>query len=269
MLHRRMFDRLRARLSRKVSRWLSLAGALMALSFAALAAHAQVQPLVADLSKHLVAITTAFSGTDVLLFGATDGPGDVVMVVRGPTSTEVVRRKEQVGIIWANKESVVFEDAPTFYRVASNRPMATFTTPQVLARHQIGLDQLNLNIRDEDFYLPKERQAFREAFLRLKREKALYGEDGEGQISLLANRLFRVNLTFPANVPVGTYQVEVYLFRDGEVISAEITPLIISKIGVGAELFDFARQRGLLYGLASVAVAVFTGWLAAFAFRKG
>ena len=42
--------------------------------------------LVAALSNHLVAISTGFSGTDVLLFGAIDGTGDVVVVVRGPES---------------------------------------------------------------------------------------------------------------------------------------------------------------------------------------
>ena len=31
--------------------------------------------LVADLSSHLIAITTGFTGTEVLLFGAKEGPG--------------------------------------------------------------------------------------------------------------------------------------------------------------------------------------------------
>ena len=43
---------------------------------------AWAQSLVADLSDHLIAITTGFVGTDVLLFGAIDGPGDVVVVVQ-------------------------------------------------------------------------------------------------------------------------------------------------------------------------------------------
>jgi uncharacterized protein (TIGR02186 family) len=247
----------------------------MSCAFLALAAHAQVQPLVADLSKHLVAITTAFTGTDVLLFGATDGPGDVVMVVRGPSRSEVVRRKEHMGVIWANGESVVFDDVPTFYRVASNRPMEDFARPEVLARHQIGVERVTLPIRDDYLYDADTQAQFREAFLRLKRNKGLYGVGGDGpvnvedaRISMLDNRLFRVNLYFPANVPVGSYIVEVYLFREGEVVSAEITPLVISKIGIGAELFDFAHNQAVVYGVASVILAVAAGWLAGVAFRK-
>ena len=66
------------------------------------AAVGAAEPLVADLSKHLVAITTGFAGTDVLLFGAVEGDGDVVVVVRGPNHTETVRRKQRQFGIWVN-----------------------------------------------------------------------------------------------------------------------------------------------------------------------
>lgn len=39
--------------------------------------------IVADIDHHLIAITTDFSGDDVLIFGAVDQPGDVVMALRG------------------------------------------------------------------------------------------------------------------------------------------------------------------------------------------
>lgn len=111
----------------------------LALWLGAMAARAVEQPLVADLSKHLVAITTGFAGTDVLLFGATDGPGDVVLVVRGPEQDVVVRRKDKVaGLVWANVESVTFEGVPSFYKVAASRPLEEFMAPELRERHRIG-----------------------------------------------------------------------------------------------------------------------------------
>ncbi len=58
----------------------------IALALAALvqAPPTRAQPLVADLSRHFIAITSGFDGTEVLLFGAIDGEGDLVIVVRGP-----------------------------------------------------------------------------------------------------------------------------------------------------------------------------------------
>ena len=76
------------------------------------AARAAQAPLVADLSEHLVAITTGFAGADVLLFGATDAEGDVVVVVRGPSQPVTLHRKGRVLGIWANTASMNFSREP-------------------------------------------------------------------------------------------------------------------------------------------------------------
>ena len=222
-------------------------------------------PVEADLSKHLVAITTGFSGTSVLLFGAIESPGDVVVVVRGPGQTDMVRRKQREAGIWINSGEAEIADAPSFYQVAANRPLAAVTTPEVLARHRIGLDNLNLAVDVHD-QLPAD--DYRQALIRLKQKRNLYG-DQITPISFLGSRLFRTEVALPANVPVGTYSVEVYFFRDGKEVSSQITPLTISKIGIGAEVFDFAHDYGAAYGIMAIAVAALAGWLAALAFRKG
>ena len=85
---------------------------------------AGASPLVADLSDDLIAITTGFTGTEVLLFGATEGVGDIIVVVRAPESQVVVRRKERVGGIWINADSLVFERVPGYYHVAASRLIA-------------------------------------------------------------------------------------------------------------------------------------------------
>jgi len=230
-------------------------------------AKAQDVPLVADLSSHLVAITTGFTGTDVLLFGATDGPGDIAVVVRGPSQDEIVRRKGRFGPIWANDDEVTFREVPSYYRVASSVPLEEFGADALLSRHQIGLDSLRLLSADDG--VPAEEAAeFRTALVRLKTEENLY-DQGVADVQLMSNRLFRTELHFPANVPTGTYMVEVYLFREGQVTSAEIVPLTISKIGVGAEIYDFAHgPLALLYGLLSVLLAGSAGWAAGAVFRR-
>lgn len=240
----------------------------LALWLGAMAARAVEQPLVADLSKHLVAITTGFAGTDVLLFGATDGPGDVVLVVRGPEQEVVVRRKDKVaGVIWANVEQVTFGGVPSFYKVASSRPFEEFLPEAVRERHRIGTRFIDYRMDGAEALEPPRRTAFQEALVRLKTQEGLYLEREEG-VRTLANRLFRSELYFPSNVPTGTYMVEVYLVREGEVVSAEITPLVISKVGIGAEIFHFAYNQPVLYGVAAILTAVAAGWLAGLVFRK-
>lgn len=238
-----------------------------ALAVAAVAAPAasRAEPLVADLTSHLIGISGSFTGTSVVLFGATDGPGDIVVVVRGPDHDIVVRRKRRVAGIWVNAKEEEFADVPSFYSIASSRPLDAIATPAVLAFQQLGLENLRLvttkgALREED--LP-----FRDALLRGQQRENLFG-DGVGKVEFLGDRLFRTTLVFPSNVPVGTYLVDVFLMRSKAVVAGQATPLVISKIGVDAEVYDLADRRAAIYGVVAVVTAMMAGWLGSIPFRN-
>jgi uncharacterized protein (TIGR02186 family) len=188
-----------------------------------------------------------------------------VVVVRGPADPEVVRRKERVLGIWINRAWAEITDLPAFYRVAATRPLDQIATPAVLDRHQIGAERLGMQVHRKDKSV--EDGEYRAAVLRLKRDAGLY-PDKLGAVTFVGGRLFRTEMEFPANVPTGTYTVEVYLLRNGEVVSAQTTPLIVGKTGLGAEVFDFAQRYAPLYGLIAILLAASAGWLAAVAFRR-
>ncbi len=239
---------------------------LMFLSINTNNLNAQTIPLVADLSEHLVAISTGFEGSKVLLFGSTDGTGDVVIVIRGPTETKKVLSKKKIGPIWINTNEVIVEDIPSFYRVVSIRSPKDFIPEQILKRYQIGLDNLQFKFKNNKI-TEENKKEYEDAIVRLKMKMGKYQED-KGNISLLANKLFRTELLFESNVPTGTYLVEVYLIRNNEVISAEIIPLSVSKIGLGAEIYDFAKKVSAAYGLFAIMIAIMAGLFAEAAFRR-
>ena len=247
-------------------RGLILLAALFLLSRAEAAPRYSADPLIVDLSSHVVAINSGFSGTNLLLFGAIEGDGDVVVVIRGPSENELIRRRDRLLGLWINRYQATVSGAPAFYQLASTRPLDKIAQPAMLDRHGLGIDHLNFQIRRKDN--DKTDDDYRQALVRLKKQHGLYG-DQSGNISLLAGKLFRTEMNFPANVPTGIYTAEVYLVRDGEIVSAQTTPLIISKIGVGAQIFDIALHDSALYGLAAVGLAMLAGWLAALAFRRG
>jgi len=64
--------------------------------------------------KPIIAIGGGFTGDQVVLFGATDGPGDIVAVVRGPDREMTVWRKGKVAGIWVNTETIAFRNVPSF-----------------------------------------------------------------------------------------------------------------------------------------------------------
>ena len=245
------------------------AAALLGLATAGLlvpAGSARANSLVADLSSHRVAITTGFVGTKVLLFGATEGAGDVVVIVRGPDRPVVVHRKSRVLGVWANTAKVTFDRVPSFYAIASSRPLAEVAPVTVLARHQMGLDNLRLELTWIKAS-PNVARQWRAGLIRNQGALGLY-QASVGRVLFLGNRLFRAEFELPANVPTGTYQVEVVLLQDGHVVDAQTTPLTVEKAGLEAEVYDFAHQNSAIYGLIAILVALMAGWAAHMAFRK-
>jgi len=243
---------------------LLLAAVAGALAWAAETAHAQ--RLIADVSQRRVEITTGFTGAEILLFGATGGVGDVVMVVHGPDAPAIVRRKERVLGIWMNRTEVTFEETPAFYRVAASGDLAKSDIETLFATYGIAHDYRNLGSASSDTP-PEELTAFRDALVRLKQESDLYSRQ-PSEIIFIGERLFRTTIHFPANVPVGTYRVEVFNVSEGHVLNATASILVVNKAGFGATVYDFARDHGAAYGVVAILVALMAGWAAGAVFRK-
>src|SRR5256714_13965921 len=119
-------------------------GALLVLSPLCWGSAARAEGLVADLTSHLIAITTGFTGASVVLFGATDGPGDVIVAVRGPEYEMTVRRKSRVAGIWGNTQQVTFANLPSFYFFAASRPVADILSAAAVACFPLGIGNLKL-----------------------------------------------------------------------------------------------------------------------------
>jgi uncharacterized protein (TIGR02186 family) len=224
-------------------------------------------PLITDLSSHLIAITSSFTGTELLLFGAIDEPGDIVVVVRGPTATSVVRRKRPTLGFWLTRRSESFDNVPAYYAVATSRPLREIAPHSLLQRLQIGTENLRFRYlgtapRGESI------ADYERSIVRLKLRDGLYRE-GIGAVDFLGPKLFRTEISFPSTAPVGTYQTEVYLVRDERIVAAQSTPLFIDKQGIEQEVYDFSRAEPAVYGLVAVLMAVLAGWVAAIAFRRG
>jgi uncharacterized protein (TIGR02186 family) len=241
-----------------------LLAVLLALGLAPAAGLARADTVVADLSSHLIAISSGFTGASVVLFGATDGPGDIIAVVRGPEREMTIWRKGKVAGIWVNRESMTFTNVPSFYAVAASRPLDDLLTPDAAALYRIGA--ANLKLESKPAISGERTRRFAEALLDEQQRNGLIAAD-IGKISFLGERLFRAAIAFPANVPTGTYLVQVFLARDRDVVGGQTTPLIVSKVGIDAEVSDFATREAAAYGAIAVLTAVVAGWLASLPFR--
>jgi len=224
--------------------------------------------LVSGVSQDIIQITSNYTGSDIVVFGDIEGQQsaagrDIVVVVRGPDTDIVVRRRDRVAGIWINHDAANFSGMPGYYYLASTRPLPAIAGASALAPYGIGLQ----NLQPDVVHSHHDYEPFRQAALRYLGREKLYAE-APGGVEFLSDTLFRAHVPLPASVARGQYNVEVFLFRGGVIESAQSTPLFIDQTGLERRLYNFARESPLSYGLAAVLMAVIMGWLSSVIFRR-
>ena len=58
----------------------------------------------AEVSTDLVQINTGFDGMNLLLFGTTNEANDIIIVIKGPLETNIIRKKTRGAGIWVTTE---------------------------------------------------------------------------------------------------------------------------------------------------------------------
>jgi uncharacterized protein (TIGR02186 family) len=238
---------------------------------------AAAEKVVASLSNHRVAITSNFTGEDLVLFGAIEaaatgvalrGNYDVVITVVGPRQTYRTRRKERVLGIWVNVDSRPFLNVPSYLSVLSNRPFSHLSDTETLRREQIGLDNYVLTQRvGADFADTVRDDPFRAAFIRIENEYGLYNESATA-VTFITPTVFRAAIPLPSQVPTGVYMTDVRIFAGGEIVGRTATAFEITKTGFEEYVAEAARNYGLLYGLVTALLALLTGWFASVVLRR-
>jgi len=231
----------------------------------------------ADVSTRTVPVTSNFSGTEIVVFGAVDhsrqpsaesGLYDIVIVVVGTPTRLTVRKKSQVAGIWVNTDSMTFDSVPSYYAIASTRPLDEITSQEVLKSTGIGFDYVPMELsKSAANRTAAEVRDFRQAIVTLKSKERLYAAN-EYSVAFIGRNLFRASIDVPANVVVGPFETRVFLFREGELLSQYNARLDLHRQGVEELMYGLAFRRPLVYGLSIIAIAMSSGLLAAMAFRN-
>lgn len=246
-----------------------------AILLLAIPSHVQAD-LVTDLSKRRIDINSTFTGANLLLFGTFTEAfdydpeiHDIVITVKGPNKPMTLHKKAKKGGIWINYFREEYTQMPSYYSVLSSRPLEEISDRPTLGKLGLGTDFLFFTPNPLNQRLPDQQawKEFRDAVVRLKKEEALYIDQPNG-VKFVGNGLFRANVDFPANVDVGEYEVSAYLFRDGNMIFEEHSPITMRKFGFGNQLTQFAHNYPWIHGILAVMFALFSGWLAAVVFKR-
>jgi len=236
---------------------------------------ASAQRLVSMASRDQVAITSSFSGETLTFFGNiepeagaeqrfVEGPFHVVITVTGPWQNRVARHSEPVFGVWMTTEQSLFRSFPSYYHVLSSGTLADITSAETL--HELRIlpeDQVQLAAE------PGDRRAtdLGAEMLRLMAERGLVATNQTGVV-FRSETFYAAQVSLPADVPPGSYLAHTYLFKNGALIAERSEGFTVRKIGFERFLGQAASNQPLLYGLATVLLALFTGWLGGVVFRR-
>ncbi len=223
--------------------------------------------LVPEVSQHEVQVRQGFRGTELLLFGAILTPDgtragqdyDIVVVLKGPTRSIILREKQRIAGIWVNAESTEFRSAPTFFAVASSKPISRIVDDKTAAIYELGLPWLQLS--PIGAYNPKEQARFSAGLVDLMQREQLYKDDPKG-VKISEQVLYQARIKLPSSVQTGTYTAETFAITKGRVVASAIARVEVKKQGFERAVAQFAEYNGFFYGLLAVAMSVAMGVMA-------
>lgn len=223
--------------------------------------------LVPEVSQNEVQVRQGFTGTELLLYGAVIDPQgrqagrgyDIVVVLKGPTEAIRLREKERIGGIWINAASTDFRSAPSYFAVASSRPIGEIVDERTAAIYELGTGFIQLSPSsaiDLD-----EQSRFTAGLVDLRERQGLYKEDMDG-VRISEGVLYQARIALPSNVSTGTYTAETFAITQGRVIASAVAEVEVRKVGFERFVELFAQRQSLLYGLVAVALSIGMGWIA-------
>jgi uncharacterized protein (TIGR02186 family) len=177
----------------------------------------------------------------------------------------LVREKQKIAGIWMNADSARFRSAPSYYAVASSKPISKLLDERTAAIYEVGLQ--NLQLSPGSGAVPEKARHFEAGLIDLRKRRGVYYEDPHG-VEITEGVLYRARITIPSQVPVGTYSAETFLIQDGRVLAVATRDIYIGKSGFERWVSLVARRHEGLYGLAAVLISLGLGWAAAVVFRR-
>jgi uncharacterized protein (TIGR02186 family) len=223
--------------------------------------------LVPEISQHEVQVRQGFRGTELVLFGAILNPDgtragqdyDIVVVLKGPTKSITLREKQRVAGIWVNAESVEFRSAPTYFAVASSKPINRIVNDKTAAIYELGLRWLQLSPIGS--YDPKEQARMSAGLVDLMSREGLYRQDTKG-VKVSQQVLYQARIALPSSVQTGVYTAETFAISRGRVVASAISHVEVKKLGFEKAVADFSQDYGFVYGLLAVLLSIGMGFLA-------
>jgi len=233
---------------------------------------ASAEPLAVD--PPVVIARLFYHGQSVRVSGAVPPGHELAIVISNDARDPIeLKIKGRIwGVLWANVGEMTLDSVPSLYLAATSTDLSKLGNAAVLDRLAVGYGALQSRSRVSPAgAADEERRLFME-FIKLKEREKLYAID-EGGVRLQPDGAgglrFSADFFFPPDVPPERFDVRLLIFAEGGGSLLDRADILVTQAGLAAWISSLAQERGLVYGLLSVMVALAAGLLTGFVFDLG
>ena len=219
-----------------------------------------------DLSENNIKIETDFNGKEIIIFGILNDEQETLITIKGPEKNAVIQKKERILGFWFNTKQITYNQIPSIFFIASSANITDILPTSTIIKEELSFDYLLENkISQRNFISNASLHSWKNNFVRIKRDKNLFKEY---KVEKIENKLFQTRVFFPSKSIPGDYIVNVYQIKNNIILNKKEKIITLAKSGVGSQIYDFAHNNSVAYGLFVIIFAILSGFLAATLFRR-
>ncbi len=215
-----------------------------------------------------IRINVFYHGAQINISAIVPDCDGTVIKIEGKSEDVMLNRKGKVALIWLNTAKVTFKNAPQVYILAASDKVANICSPQAREELGLGLDILKKRITIESEKALNGSEF--DNFVKLKEHMGTYDVEIPihlGSPGVNRQKLFTI-LPISSAMPPAEYIIQLYCFREGNLIARDSTQLSIEKVGLPRFLTSLSSRKPAAYGILAIVLAMMTGIIMAIIFRS-
>ncbi|QWR76986.1 TIGR02186 family protein [Candidatus Magnetomonas plexicatena] len=248
----------------KTTRFLQLTLTVLVLTLIVSVNHVNAE-LTLNMDKSVIPIDAFYKGNTLTVTGSVESGHDVVVRVTSPRENESFMVKEKsIHLFWMNKYKVNVTKVHNTYMLLSSKGIDDVLPAAEKSKYSLGYDAIKKSVDIKGDDTEDDKDTLFSEFIKLKEKGKLYVVSGHSVTltpSSEGKNNYSVTVKFPYQVPMGSYNVDVYAVKDGLITQRVTGSVKIRLVGIGRKISDMAMTHGGVYGLLAVLIALITGYV--------
>ena len=208
-----------------------------------------------------LSITSFYHGEPLAVRALVPADHEVAIRIIGPEEDLHLLEKGRVWGLWMNVRQVVFHHVPKVYLLLTTKRLPALADEKTVDR--LKLDYGSLLSGSVEAEEPSRKSFLIDQLIKLKEHDRLYQmKEGIIQIKPLSGGNLEeaeVDFPLPARMAPGSYALELISFHDGDGALLQRKMIEVQLSGLTGLLHRLAEEKGLLYGIVAVIIAMACG----------